>query len=72
MTIHLLAGTKARHPGCRLVAFVTEETRSRLPAAAGLTSPLSATKMAAQEQCGDETIVRLPLLAEKGAFPAAC
>lgn len=69
MTTHLLAETKARHPGRRLVASATEETRSRLLAAAGLTSPSSATKTAAQEQCSGKTTVRLPLPAGKGAFP---
>ena len=42
---------------------------SRLPAAAGLTSPSSATKMAAQGQCNDEMTVRLLLPAGRGAFP---
>ena len=49
--------------------FRSEETRSRLPAAAGLTSPSSATKTVAQEQYGGETTVRLLLPAGKGAFP---
>ena len=65
----LLAETKARHLGRRLVASVIEETRSRLPAAAGLTSPLSQTETAAQERYDDETTVRLPLPAGRGAFP---
>ena len=51
------------------MASVTEEIRSRLPAAAGLASPSSATKTAAQEQCSDETTVRLLLPAGRGAFP---
>ena len=68
-TIRLLDGTKARHPGRRLVASAIEETRSRLPAVAGLASPSSATKMAAQEQCSDETTVRLLLPARRGVFP---
>ena len=45
-----------------------EETRSRLPVAVGLTSPSSATKTAAQEQCSDETTVRHLLPAGRGAF----
>ena len=46
-----------------------EETKSRLPAAAGLTSPSSATKTAAQEQWNDGMTVRLLPLAGKGTFP---
>ena len=64
----LLAETKARHPGCRLVASAIEETRSRLSAIAGLTSPSSVTKTAAQEQCGVETTVRLLLPTGTDAF----
>ena len=68
-TTRLLAEIKARHPGRRLVASAIEETRSRLLAAAGLASPSSATKTAAQEKCSDETTVRLLLPAGRGAFP---
>ena len=44
-------------------------TRSWLLAAAGLASPSSATKTAAQEQYSDETTVRLLLPAGRDAFP---
>ena len=69
MTTRLLAETKARHPGRRLVASVIEETRSRLPVAARLTSPSSATKTAAREQCGGEATVGLLLPGGSGTFP---
>ena len=69
MTIRLLDETKVRHTGHRLVAPATEETQTRLPAATELTSPSSATKTAAQEQCSDETTVRLLLPVGRGAFP---
>ena len=68
-TTRLLAEIKARHPRRQLVMSAIEETRSRLLAAAGLASPSSATKTAAQEQCSDETTVRLLLPAGRGAFP---
>ena len=67
-TTRLLAETKARHPGRRLVVPAIEETRSRLLAAVGLASPSSATKTAAQEQYSDETTIRL-LPAGRGVFP---
>ena len=69
MTIRLPAESKARHLRRRLVASAEEETRSRLPAAAGLASPLSMTKTAAREQWNDGMTVRLLPLAGKGASP---
>ena len=57
-----------RHPGRRLQAAPAQgKTRSRLPAAAGLALPSSATRKAALERLNTKEICLLPRPEEKDA-----
>ena len=60
---------KARRLGHQPAVSVEGETRIRLSATVGLTSPSSATKTAAPEQWNGGTTIYLPLLAKKGECP---
>ena len=72
MTTRFRAKTKARSLKRRLTESAEEKTRSRLPAAVGLASPLSATKTAAQEQWNDGMTIRLLPPQGEARLPAAC